>query len=110
MWSIIQEALITVCMFLLGLFVSILMMGLLAPLLAWVVFLLKYLLDLMFWIWEKSFPPSKKEHVQWYRPESLQPPSQPMFSSCSLSINGKPEAIRGVVEEYLKETNDEQFY
>ena len=105
MWSTIQEVLITACQIVCGIFVASLLLGLIGTLLAWACFLLKYPMGLVCWIWEKTFPPIKREHVQRRSPEP--PPPPPVNVSYSPRINGNPEAIREVVEGCLKEAANE---
>ena len=107
-WNIVQEALMTVCTIVVGVFAFFIGFGVLGGLMYWVFFLLEYPMSLMFWILEKMLPLRKEERTQRREPEP--PPPPPSIARYNLSISKTQKPIQEEIEECLRSMNDEQVH
>ena len=108
LWSIVQGVLMIVCVVISGVFAFVIGLGLLIALVCWVFFLLKYPLELTFWMLEKMLPPRKEERPHRREPEP--PPPPPSITCYAPCINETQKPIQEAIKECLRSTNDEQIH
>ena len=58
--NVVQRVLLTACQIAGAMLAVVITVGCVGSLVAWVMFLLKYLLEAICWIWDKTFPPSER--------------------------------------------------